>query len=159
MFKPYLSEVLLPKIFLENSLSLCQLNKQLDQSEVQFLGIHLNKCAIHNIWFGKKRTHSCKQRTSLTFSFKKSNDPFENELFPFECILHVNYGKTDSLCRVSPPSPSFSALPSLDRLQLSALKVLTTRGARRTAWTWRCLGSYARRHDKHESLFQTDRAL
>lgn len=60
---------------------------------------------------------------------------------------------------VSPPSPSFSALPSLDRLQLSALKVLTTRGARRTAWTWRCLGSYARRHDKHESLLQTDRAL
>lgn len=91
----------------------------MDQSEEQFIGINLNKWAIHNIWFGKKRMHSCKQRTFLTFSFKKRNDPFENELFPFECILHVNYDKTDSLCLLLlhpsqpyPPLIAYSSPPS-----------------------------------------------
>lgn len=62
-----------------------------------------------------------------------------------EFILHLSFGRTQSLCHTFPPSPS---LP-LCIYSSPPIRVLAVRGARRKAWTWRCLGSIT--HDDTRS--------
>lgn len=55
--------------------------------------------------------------------------------FP-ECVLLLSFGRTQSLCHISPPSPSFP----FGIYSSPPIRVLAVRGARREAWSWRCLG-------------------
>lgn len=60
--------------------------------------------------------------------------------FLWVCPTSEFFGRTQSLCHVSPPSPSFP----LCIYSSPPIRVLAVCGARRKAWTWRCLGSITR---------------
>lgn len=94
----------------------------MDQSEEQFIDINLNKCAIHNIWFGKKRMHSCKERRSLTFLLRRAMIHLRMSFFPLSAS-----GQTRCVS-------SFSILlsPTLP-WSLTALRPQSIDNARRTA--------------------------
>lgn len=55
-------------------------------------------------------------------------------------VLHLNVGRTESLCHISPPSPSFPPPVSRSSPPLAEYWRCAAQRARQAAWTWRCLG-------------------